>query len=181
MTFTVRPSDHLLAHLSAYHHDGSSVAEALFAGGRLCYPGRHHVEQQLGCPDPYGLGHESRVLEGPGVPAAQIRLLAGLATDRAAGIDPTLDLLWHAHRSHRVTGEGPSLDRLVASLVALRALHDALWEPGRDRCFWPALLEAGAGLYGWMQAEGLPPSEHALEEICDGAMPACIGLNLVEI
>jgi hypothetical protein len=32
-----------------------------------------------------------------------------------------------------------------------------------------------------LQAEGFPPSSSALEEICDGAVPACVGLGLVDI
>jgi hypothetical protein len=32
-----------------------------------------------------------------------------------------------------------------------------------------------------LQREGFPPSGDSLEELCDGAVPACVGLGIVDI
>ncbi len=177
---TVSVSRPLLDHLVSYRFSGRTVCETFFMGDRLSYPGRSSLEQELGHTDPYLFSHEARVLSPIG-PSACIWILAGLATDRTSGEDGDLDLLWRAHRAHRVPGEGPSLDRLVASLVAVRALHDSLWEPGSDDDIWDVFEDAAERLVGWMHSVGLPPTHEGIEEICDGAYPACVGLGLIDL
>ena len=173
----IRTSPGLLAHLRKHEHDGSTVATVLFGGGRLHYPGRQHVEMQLGHADPYTLELEARVIDGfDKRTAASIRFLSRLATDRVLNdelIDPTLQLLWDAHASYRGEPTSPSLDRLVAALVEIQA-----------NLLVPFPKEIGDGadvLISGLHAFGFPPTRAGLEELFDGAPPASVGLGIVEL
>lgn len=164
----------LLTHLSTFEHDGTTVAGALFSDGRLQYPGRWDVEDHLGDLEPYTLSHEARVVTGLGVKAeAAIRLLSREATRRHVHVDPTLDLLWTVHGS-LPSPQGTSLDRLVAALVSIQELTEGLW--------WDdAAQEAAIVLVAGLHSLGFPPNRAGLEELFDGADPACVGLGLVEL
>lgn len=170
----VRPCQLLLEHLQTYQVDGASVASALFREGRLWYPSRWEVEDLMQAPDPYTLGHEARVISGlPAPVVSSINLLSWQATQRHAHRDPTLELLWLSHGS-LVSPLGPSLDRLVAALVTVEELTEGLW--------WDdAAYEAMEVLVDGLNRLGFPPTRAALEEIFDGADPACVGLGLVEL
>lgn len=173
-------SDALFLHLHSFESDGSTVASVLFEGGRLSYPERRRIEYELGFSEPYLLEHEARVLEGMGPQwNAAVRWLARLATKRVN--DPTLDLLWHAHDSfaHALPEAGaPALDRLVAALVTI---NDALHVVPQHGTATNTLVRASELVIRGLQCEGFPPSGLALEELCDGAVPACVGLDLVDI
>jgi hypothetical protein len=167
-------SQALLDHLQTWDHDGATVSSALFGDGRLVYPGRDHVEHQMGAPDPYTLAHEARVIVGLGARAeAAIRLLAWEANRRHSNDDPTLELLWLSHESARSL-EGPSPDRLVAALVSVQELSSGAW--------WdPEAGVAAQVLVEELTRLGFPPSHEGLEELFDGAEPACVGLGLVQL
>lgn len=164
----------LFEHLRTWEHDSTTVEAALFHDGRLLYPGRWDVEDHLGAQDPYTLAHEARVLVGLGArPSAAVRLLAREATERHAHEDPTLELLWLSHGSAGGL-RGTSLDRLVAALVAINELTLGLW--------WDeAAVMAAQVLVADLHGLGFPPTREGLEELFDGAEPACVGLDLVEL
>lgn len=164
----------LMAHLQVYEVDGATVSSVLFRDGRLWYPGRWDVEDHLGSVDPYTLAHEARIVVGLGPRLdACIRLLAREATVRHADEDPTLELLWQSHGA-LVSPQGTSLDRLVAALVSVQELTVGLW--------WDeAAVEAAIHLVAGLHALGFPPNRKGLEEIFDGAEPACVGLGMVEL
>ena len=178
----VHHSDALMLHLETFEDDGATVASLLFDGGRLSYPERQHMEYQLGFSEPYTLYHEARVMTGMGPQwNAACRFLARLATRKSAGHDPTLDLLWTAHDafSHLSNpAEDPALDRLIAALVTI---HDARKLERRDGTGAGTLVRAGEILIRGLHSQGFPPSSAALEELCDGAMPACVGLGMIDI
>lgn len=164
----------LLAHLQTWQHDGATVASSLFADGRLSYPGRDYVEEQLGAPDPYTLAHEARVIRGLGARAeAAVRILSWEANRRHASDDPTLELLWLAHESAGPL-EGISPDRLVAALVSVQELTSGHWWDMEAGCAAQVLVED-------LTALGFPPTQEGLEELFDGAEPACVGLGLVQL
>ncbi len=170
---TVRTNESLLEHLRCYEHDGATVDSLLFEGGRLSYPGRKEIEYQLGYVEPYTLELEARVIEGisPRV-AAAIRILADAARPLASS-EPTLELLWAAHSSWR---KGISLDRLVAALVMVEYATD-----DRACLFDEDVTTAAEILVRGLHSAGFPPSEAGLEELFDGAPPACVGLGLVDL
>ncbi len=178
MTFIVRQSSELLDHLRTFEVDGSTVEGALFEGGRLHYPERRRMEHDLGFIEPYMLEHEARVIDGMGTRwNAACIFLARVASKRHAERDATLALLWGSHAAFQSKQAcPPSLDRLVAALVTV---EEALGiQVGGAP---PGLVLACTTLVAGLQAEGFPPSGLALEEICDGAVPACVGLDLVDI
>lgn len=164
----------LFDHLQTWSHDGATVASALFQDGRIYYPGRWDVENHIGDVDPYTLGHEARVVVGLGPKAeAAIRLLSREVTRRHAEEDGTLELLWLSHES---AGPllGASLDRLVAALVAVHELTVGIW--------WDQEAAVAAEvLVAEMTNAGFPPTRESMEELMDGAEPACVGLGLVEL
>lgn len=171
---TVRPNLKLMEHLKTYEVDGGTVDSLLFEGGRLSYPGRKDIEHQLGYIEPYTLELEARVIEGlPQKMVAAIRLLSREAISRRwfKEIDPTLELLWMAHGAFH---EGVSLDRLVAALVMVDYAVN-------ERTFDEDIEIAAHVLVHGLHTLGFPPSEEGLEELFDGAPPACIGLGLVEL
>lgn len=176
-SLAVRHSPRLLEHLRTHVIDGSTVDAALFEGGRLMYPARRVVEQTMGRPEPYTIEYEARVLDGLGSSVrASLWLLSAEATERLRGTDPTLDLLWGSHAAYpRLDGEGPSLDRLVTALVMVGQMRDGDLSGDGD------LERAAILLVRAMAALGFPPSAVSLEEIWDGAAPACVGLGLVEV
>lgn len=164
----------LLEHLQTWVHDGATVASALFNDGRLSYPGRWDVEDHLGAPDPYTLAHEARVIVGLSTRCeAAIRLLSREATARHSEEDATLELLWLTHWSAGPL-EGPSLDRLVAALVAVQELTEGIWWDQEAAVAAEVLVEE-------MTRLGFPPTRESLEELFDGAEPACVGLGLVQL
>jgi hypothetical protein len=169
---TVRTNKELLEHLRTHQIDGGTVEALLFEGGRLSYPGRKEIEYQLGYTEPYTLDFEARVIEGisPRL-ASVIRFLADHAT--AGASDPTLELLWQAHASWR---EGISLDRLVAALVCVEMARD-----DRAALFNDDVINAAEMLVRGLHSIGFPPTELGLEELFDGAPPACVGLGLVDL
>jgi hypothetical protein len=176
LKLTVRQSPTLLEHLRTYQVDGATVESALFAGGRLQYPGRKEIEQELGYSDPYTLELESRVIDGffQSI-SASIRFLSAEATAGLRGVDDTLDLLWGSHAAYpRRINEGPSLDRLVAALVMVEEARSGR-QAGADIEYASAVLVRG------LTAAGFPAGRRALEEICADAPPACVGLGMVEI
>lgn len=182
MTLVVKCSPGLMAHLDFYVVDGATVGSSLFEGGRLTYPGRSQLEHDLGYSEPYTVWHECRVVTGfSGYARAAVRLLASWATSRHAAEDPTLDLLWQTHHAWSEDNEradgGPSLDRLVAALVAIEDLR-------KTEKFGDALLDhvdAADLLVSAFHYHGFPPTLDGLEELMDGAFPAAVGLGLVEV
>jgi hypothetical protein len=171
---TVRTNNELLNHLQAFDHDGATVDSLLFEGGRLSYPGRKEIEYQLGYVEPYTLDLEARVIEGMSKKmAASIRLLSREAMSRRwfKDLDPTLELLWMAHGAWH---DGVSLDRLVAALVMVDYAMN-------ERTFDSDIEKACEVLVQGMYSLGFPPTEAGLEELFDGAPPACVGLGLVEL
>ncbi len=170
---TVRTNESLLEHLRTFEHDGATVDSLLFEGGRLSYPGRKDIEYQLGYVEPYTLELEARVLEGisPRM-AASIRILADAARDLAMS-EPTLEFLWAAHSSWRA---GVSLDRLVAALVMVEYATD-----DRSVLVDEDVQRAAEFLVRGLHTMGFPPNEAGLEELFDGAPPACVGLGLVDL
>ncbi len=177
----VRHSPQLQQFLSSYEVDGTTVAAALFDGGRLWYPGRRELEHALGYTEPYTLEHESRVIDELPAPVAKaIRLLARSAPSVLPELDPTLELLWEAHASW--VPPSPLIvagDRLVAALVTTHAISEVGSPP--EQFVGGELAMAALRLITFMQSTGFPPSSAALEEIFDGAPPACVGLGLVDI
>ncbi len=168
----VRTCQSLLEHLVSHEHDGTTVALSLFSDGRLMYPGRRDVEEQMGAEDPYTLEHEARIVVGLGRRTeAAIRMLAREASARHTGHDPTLDLLWSAHVS-APSSEGISLDRVVAALVAVQELSEGNWND-------PDVIEAAVVMIDGLRSAGFPPSRSGLEELFDGADPAVCGLGMV--
>lgn len=171
----------LLNHLTTFAVDGATVASSLFEGGRLAYPGRKAIEHELGYVEPYTLEMEARVILGFSVGMrVAVRFLASMATEFYRGKDDTLDLLWNSHNefSYRDIGEsGPSPDRLMTALVAIEGLSSG--EIEQDEMRFGGL--AAEQLVRALHKEGFPPNEASLEELFDGAWPACIGLNLVSI
>lgn len=177
----IRTSKKLLEHLKEYEFDGSTVETALFSGGRLQYPGRNDIEQQLGFADPYTLELEARVIEGMHYKAAaSVRFLSRLATESIAddnSVDQTLQFIWAAHDSYKWEWHNPSLDRLVAALVYIEMVKDK-----KQVGFVPSIVsDAAVSLVKYMHSIGLPLTREGLEEIFDGAAPACVGLGFVEI
>lgn len=176
MVILIRQSDRLLEHLRTYEVDGATIESLLFEGGRLNYPGRQRIEQQLGFADPYTIEMEARTIDGLFQSiSTSIRFLAREASRKFHGHDPTLDLLWEVHDAYPRWGfEGPSLDRLVAALVMVQHVleNDSDDEDVKYAC---------GVLVNGLTAVGFPPSERALEEIWDGAAPACVGLGLVSV
>jgi len=174
-------SEELLQHLATHEIDGATVAGSLFEGGRLSYPERRRMEYELGFSEPYLLEHEARVIRGMPVQWNEcVAFLSRIATRRAVD-DPTLELLWGSHDAFihaEKRGEAVSLDRLIAALVVI---HDALGMDGNANRGLRPLIEASAVLIRGLESEGFPPSSAALEEICDGALPACVGLGIVDI
>ncbi len=170
----VRPNLKLMEHLRTFDVDGATVDSLLFEGGRLAYPGRKEIEHQLGYIEPYTLELESRVVEGlsPKMKAS-IRLLSREAMSRRwfKDIDPTLELLWMAHGAWH---DGVSLDRLVAALVMVDYAMN-------ERTFDDDIEKASEVLVRGLHALGFPPTHDGLEELFDGAPPACIGLGLVDL
>lgn len=182
MTLIVRHSPELFKHLSEFQVDGATVSELLFEGGRLAYPGRKELENDLGIVEPYTLEHEARIIEGLSRKSmASIRILSSHLT-KVTEVDPTLELLWASHAAW--SRQGISLDRLVAALVMVQFLVDES-ETGLftviEQLMRDALYEASMTLVRELQAAGFPPSGLALEELCDGAPPAAVGLGLVDI
>jgi hypothetical protein len=170
---SVRTNLDLMNHLRTFEVDGATVDSLLFEGGRLAYPGRKEIEYQLGYTEPYTLELESRAIEGikPKM-AASIRILADAARDLAMS-EPTLELLWAAHSSWRA---GISLDRLVAALVMVEYATD-----DRQILVSDDVRRAAEILVKGLHSSGFPPDEKGLEELFDGAPPACVGLGLVEL
>lgn len=179
LSLRVSHSPVLEKHLSTFEVDGTTVEGALFSDGRLMYPGRQGLEQIMHAAEPYTLWHEARVVEGFfGSINQAIWLLAEQATE-VPDLDPTLEVLWRSHAAARGIGLAasplaPSLDRLVAALVTVQRLSE-LAEPER------ALADAAIVFVRGLTAAGFPASAAALEEIWDGAAPACVGLVLVDI
>lgn len=170
---TVRTNVELMQHLSTFVHDGATVDSLLFEGGRLSYPGRKEIEYQLGYVEPYTLELEARVIEGlPKKLAAAIRILSAAASQLALD-DPTLELLWKAHGSW---SGGISLDRFVAALVVVEYATD-----DRNCTVNEDVVMAAEALIIGLHSLGFPPTELGLEELFDGAPPACVGLGLVEL
>jgi len=173
---TIRHSAPLQAHLEGFQVDGATVQSVLFPDGRLMYPRRVEVERDLMAQDPYQIWHESRVVEGFALSVrASIRLLSAEATERLADGDQTLELLWRSHAAFAAdSDEGPSFDRIVAALVMVRELVDTS-APSSD------LSEAAAVFIRGLYLMGFPPHRVSMEELWDGAAPACVGLNLVSL
>ncbi len=170
MTFVIRHSLELQQHLEQYEVDGATVASLLFEGGRLAYPGRKEIEYQLGHTEPYTLELEARTIDGLSRrAAAATRILAQIARDEAE--DPTLDFLWAVH-SAWPSGE-ISLDRLVAALVGIQLALEGSHGQEAEHAAQILVME--------LASQGFFPSSESLEEICDGAPPACVGLGLVDI
>lgn len=170
----VRTNPSLLSHLQTFEVDGATVDSLLFEGGRLAYPGRKEIEYELGYADPYTLAMEARVIEGLSKRAnAAIRLLAREADDHLlfSMEDSTLELLW---RSHGSWTKGISLDRLVAALVMVEYALDG-------RTLNADVERAAEILVTELHRAGFPPTRVGLEELFDGAAPACVGLGLVEL
>lgn len=186
---SVRHSPKLQQHLETFQHDGATVASSLFDGDRLSYPGRREIEYETGEPEPYTLWHESRVIDGlPENVQAAVRVLSKTLRrwlQLSGDLDPTLELLWASHEAYiagPTRGGGEiSLDRLVAALAMVQALHDR--DPSLDQVddFVVALEDAALLLVTGLEAWGFFPSSEALEELFDGAPPACVGLGLVDI
>lgn len=185
---TVRTNPELLEHLRQFSQDGTNMAEVIFEGGRLAYPGRKDLEYELGYSDPYTLELEARVIEG--MPArwnAAVRFLARLATDQNVD-EPTLSLIWSAHNSYMYpsgysdsavgVGKAPSLDRLVAALVSIEKYESLL---ATEHLVLSVIPEAAEVVVKGLHSVGLPPTIEGLEELFDGAPPACVGLGLVEL
>jgi len=172
---TVKHSPTLKDWLSTCIVDGGTVDSLLFDGGRLSYPGRQEIEVQLGMAEPYTLDHEARTIEGLSRKVqASIRLLSAHATRLYGDSDHTLHLLWEAHMLYpRPLGEGPSLDRLIAALVMVQMATTVEVDADIDY--------ASVVLITALHAEGFSPSSAAIEELCDGAPPASVGLGLVDI
>jgi hypothetical protein len=181
VTLTVRHSEALHEHLSTFEVDGATVASLLFeGGGRLSYPGRRVLEHTLGYTEPYTLEHESRIIEGLSRKVqSSIRMLAN-NVPFIVDLDPTLELLWISHSAW--SQNGISLDRLVAALVAIRELemtsHGSFKEHPDARL---VLEQAAEVLVCSLHAHGFPPTHEGLEELFNGAAPACVGLGLVEL
>jgi hypothetical protein len=175
LTLTISHSPPLEKHLSEFEVDGATVASVLFADGRLMYPGRHDVEQTMQAADPYTLWHEARVVGGLFGSISKAVWDLALAAGELPDLDPTLDLLWRSHAAAQaLLSSGPSLDRLVAALVMVESLRRSGRGPR-------ALDDSAIVLVRAMAAAGFPASATSLEEIWDGAAPACVGLGLVEI
>lgn len=187
MSISVHTSPSLLKHLSTYQVDGATVEGAFFADGRLQYPGRAGLELEYNYVEPYTLKQEARVIEGLGIKAnACIRMLSSWATASLAGTDPTVDFIWEAHDEYQLLAahdnpdEGPSLDRLLAALVAVHELKDETVKV-EDDDFDQILLTAAVTLVQELHRVGLPPTHAGLEEIFDGAEPAVAALGCVEV
>lgn len=178
----VRSSPELLVHLSTHEVDGTTVGAALFEGGRLHYPERRRLEYELGFTEPYTLEHEARVIDGMDTRwNSACVFLARVASRRHGESDPTLTLLWECHTAFAMVnvGAAPALDRLIAALVTVNDAMGITRDRGRD---WPrSLVDAVTTLLVGLQTVGLPPSSIGMEEICDGAPPACVGLGLVDV
>lgn len=166
-------------HLTTHKVDGATVAEVLFEGGRLAYPGRKDIEYQLKMVEPYGLEQESRVIDGlPRNVCAAVKYLALVATEAHSDLDATLELLWRSHSAHAVAirEEGPALDRLVAALVTIQDFREH-----QLMDLAPAVERASELVIAHFHQIGFPMTAASLEEIFDGAEPACLGLSLVEL
>jgi hypothetical protein len=183
---SVRTSTALVEHLNTFEHDGGTVAGVLFEGGRLAYPARKEIETMLGYTDPYTIELEARVIEGMSTQwNAAVRFLSRLATEQNRG-EQTLDLLWSAHHSFMYpegtanykagAGQKPSIDRLVAALVTIKKYEELLQT---DHLVLSVIVEASEVVVGGLHAVGLPPTMVGLEELFDGADPACVALGLV--
>lgn len=175
LSLRVTHSPKLMEHLAKFEVDGTTVEATLFADGRLMYPGRHDIEQTMKAPEPYTMWHEARVIEGlfESISTAIWKLSAFVSS--ADDLDPTLEVLWRSHANSEGLRIPPSPDRLVAAMVAIEKLKDSR-RPSGDH-----LDEAAYVLVRGFAAAGFPLSANALEEIWDGAAPACVGLGLVDI
>lgn len=187
MSLSVRHSANLQRHLETFEHDGATVASVLFEGGRLAYPGRKDIEYELGSPEPYTLEHESRVIDGLPLPVqAAVRVLSKTLRrwlQLSGELDPTLELLWSSHEAYiggpdRGGGE-ISVDRLVAALTMVQSLAERQPQPADT--FVMALEDAAVALIRGLEALGFFPSSESLEELFDGAPPACVGLGMIDI
>lgn len=175
-------SEPLFLHLKSFEVDDATVASSLFDGGRLSYPERRRMEYELGFSEPYTLEHECRVLKGMTSRwNSAVRFLSRLATKKASNTDLTLDLLWTSHDqfSHLTADAGDqSLDRLIASLVTVKDALNISYQANHPS---GTLVRACEIVVRGLHAEGFPCTSESLEEICDGAVPACVGLGLVDI
>lgn len=182
MTVSVRTNPKLLEHLRQWEHDGATVDSLLFEGGRLSYPGRKEIEYQLGYTEPYTIELEARIVEGISPRfAAAVRMLAN-NVKLCEELDPTLELLWSAHSSW--SANGISLDRLVAALVMIQIMQDGERDnhlSAIEACQNVDLNRAAVILVKGLHSFGLPPTQLGLEELFDGAPPACVGLGLVDL
>lgn len=176
----VQTSLPLIQHLSTYQVDGATVESVLFEGGRLSYPGRRELEHILGVVEPYTLELEARTISSlPLSIQASIRYLSAVATESHHGLDLTLDLLWTSHRTFMQEKNEVALDRLVAALVTINDFQQI--KVDADDLSSQMVIRAGESLIKHMHTIGFPPNRQTLEEIFDGADPACIGLGLVEL
>ena len=175
LSLRVTHSPRLMEHLSKFEVDGTTVEASLFADGRLTYPGRHDIEQTMLAPEPYTLWHEARVIEGlfESISSAIWKLSALVSS--ADDLDPTLEVLWRSHSNAEQLKVPPSLDRLVAAMVAVEKLKSSR-QPSGD-----PMGEAAYVMVRGFAAAGFPLSAAAMEELWDGAAPACVGLGLVDI
>lgn len=154
--------------------------DRLFQGSRLSYPGRADLEAEMGAPDPYTMAHEARTIRG--IPIALVAGARHLARQelllaRQGDEDPRLLMLWSVHDefSYGWAQKGElSLDRLVAALVAVERMRGSHGVSAVG-------LEAAEALLLGLHSLGLPPTHQGLEELFDGAFPACVGLGIVEI
>lgn len=177
MTLIVRTDPKLLEHLRFFAVDGCTVGGSLFDGSnRLTYPGRNELERELKFVEPYTLEHEARVVIGmPRQLEDAIRTLANNVWYMVPDVEPTLELLWAAHSAW--SQNGISLDRIVAAQVTLQAVVSS-----GDRADVPEqMYDASMEFIEGMRKLGFPLRREALEELFDGADPACIGLGLVEL
>lgn len=149
-----------------------------FQGGRLSYPGRKDLEAEMGGLDPYTISHEARTAKGLPIDlTAAVRFLARQVTLAFGESDPRLGLLWGVHDefSYGLAEPGEvSLDRFVGALVGVEQVR-------RGHGVTPESLEAAEVVLMGMHSLGLPPTHLGLEELFDGAFPACVGLGIVEI
>jgi hypothetical protein len=175
-SLSVRFSPALRGHLERFEVDGATVASLLFEGGRLQYHARRDVERLIGHADPYTLEHEARAVRGLNSRMeAAVRFLGREALSRQwfPEMEPTLELLWRSHAAW-VSQEGPSLDRIAAALVMTEYAHN-------NRTFNDDIERASELLVSGLHSLGFPPTLEGLEELFDGAYPACVGLGLVEL
>lgn len=172
----IRTSPKLLEHLKTHEFDSATVDALLFSGGRLHYPGRQNVEQELGYTDPYTIDMEARVIDGLSrKAAAAIRYLSNQITAeivKGEYIDGALELLWATHAAYVDEKASPALDRFVAALVMIQKSFDS-----KDH----NIIAASERLLIELHKIGFPPTHESMEELFDGAPPACVGLGMVDL